>query len=289
MILDDWFISLAHLVTKERVLNFIIALIMLFGGIFISGRSRMAVQRLPQLDNQQKVLMTKLTYYVLIGLTIAATMSQLGFDLKVILGAAGILTVAVGFAAQTSASNLISGIFLMVERPFLVGDVINVAGTTGEVISVDLLSSKIRTFANLMVRIPNETLVKSNIVNYSYFPVRRVDFTIGVGYNSDITRVEQVLRSAAMAHPLCLEDPKPIYIFSGFGDSAMNIQFQVFTLTANMTQLQNELYRDIKVAFDRNQIDIPFPTRILVQASQPNALHGGQNDRGNDADTQGHV
>jgi small-conductance mechanosensitive channel len=174
------------------------------------------------------------------------------------------LTVAVGFAAQTSASNLISGVFLMVERPFTVGDVIGVGELNGEVMSVDLLSSKIRLFNNLMVRIPNEKLVKSDIVNYSYFPVRRVDFKMGVSYDTDPRFVEQVLRRVATNHPLCLEDPRPVFVFSGFGDSAMNLQFQVWTLRANMGTLQNDLYRDIKLAFDANGIEIPYPTTTAI-------------------------
>ncbi|MFN9975907.1 MAG: mechanosensitive ion channel family protein, partial [Phycisphaerae bacterium] len=112
-------------------------------------------------------------------------LDSLGFDLKVLLGAAGILTVAVGFAAQTSASNLISGLFLMFERPFVVGNSIVIGDLRGEVVAIDMLSTKIRTFTNMMVRIPNETLVKSNIVNLSYFPIRRVDLEVGVAYSSD--------------------------------------------------------------------------------------------------------
>ena len=264
MILDDWFNSLLKYVTRAHLINFFVAFLLLFGGFFIASRARNAIERLPQLDVQQRLLLTKFTYYGLLALTIAAFLSQLGFDLKVILGAAGILTVAVGFAAQTSASNLISGIFLMAERPFTVGDVIGVGDLNGEVMSVDLLSSKVRLFNNLMVRIPNEKLVKSDIVNYSYFPIRRVDFKMGVSYDTDPRFVEQVLRRCASNHPLCLEDPKPVFIFSGFGDSAMNLQFQVWTLRANMSTLQNDLYRDIKLAFDANGIEIPYPTQTAM-------------------------
>ncbi len=266
MILDDWFYSAIKLVTKQHVINVTIAIVILVVGVFLAGRARALVNRLPQLDIPQRQLLMKIAYYGLLGLTFAATLTQLGFELKVILGAAGILTVAVGFAAQTSASNLISGVFLMVERPFVIGDVIGVGDIRGEVMSIDLLSSKIRTFNNLMIRVPNEKLVKSDIINYSYFPVRRLDLNIGVSYNSNITQVEGLLRQVATSHPLCLEDPKPIFIFTGFGDSSMNIQFQVWTLTANSIPLQNDLYRDIKNAFDRNKIEIPFPTRTMIAA-----------------------
>jgi small-conductance mechanosensitive channel len=264
MILGDWFGEASQVITQKHIANATIALIIISVGTFLAARARDAVGRIPQLDIQQKVLLTRMTYYGLLSLALAAGLSQIGFDLKVLLGAAGVLTVAIGFAAQTSGSNLISGIFLMVERPFTVGDVIAIGDIRGEVMSVDMLSSRIRTFSNLMVRIPNETLVKSNITNYSYFPIRRLDFNVGVSYNSDVTQVEAILMSVAEANPLCLDEPQPIFIFSGFGDSAMNIQFQVWTVSKNMARLQNEMYREIKCAFDKAGIEIPFPTRALL-------------------------
>ena len=261
-----FFDELGDVITGQHLWNAFSALIILIVGLFVANRARAAVDRLTQLDSQQRLLLRKITYYGLVLAVAVAALSQLGVDIKVVVGAAGVLTVAVGFAAQTSTSNLISGIFLMIEKPFTVGDVISIGETRGEVMSIDLLSSKIRTFTNLMVRVPNETLVKSNIFNYSYFPVRRLDFNLIVAYSSDLNLVERVLREAARAHPLCLEDPQPIFLFNGFNDATLSIQFQVWTLSGNMVTLQNELYRDIKGLFDRNGVIIPHPTRALVQA-----------------------
>jgi small-conductance mechanosensitive channel len=269
LILEKWYRNLIGLFSAEFLMNLVNAVLIMVIGLFLARRIRAALENLSQLEQQQRVLLTKLSYYTIVVVAIAASLSQLGIDLRVILGAAGILTVAVGFAAQTSASNLISGLFLMVERPFIVGDFISVGDVRGEVLSIDLLSSKIRTFNNLMVRIPNEKLVKSDITNFSYFPIRRVDFNIGVAYDSNLVAVENALRRVATAHPLCLEDPQPVFVFSGFGDSSMNVQFQVWTLRANLVKLQNELYRDIKTEFDRAGISIPFPTRTLITAGAP--------------------
>jgi small-conductance mechanosensitive channel len=269
VIFEKWYQSLTGLMTAQSLMNLLNAFIIIAVGIFVARKVRAGFGKLTQIDTQQRLLVTKVSYYGIITVAVAASLSQLGIDLRVILGAAGILTVAVGFAAQTSASNLISGIFLMIERPFVVGDVISIGDVRGEVLSIDLLSSKIRTFNNLMVRIPNEKLVKSDITNFSYFPIRRVDFNIGIAYDSNLTVVENALRKVATAHPLCLEDPKPVFMFTGFGDSSMNIQFQVWTLSANLLKLQNELYRDIKIEFDQAGIAIPFPTRTLITAGPP--------------------
>ncbi|RXM22074.1 mechanosensitive ion channel, partial [Citrobacter sp. AAK_AS5] len=90
-------------------------------------------------------------------------------------------------------SNLISGLFLVMERPFVVGDVITVDDVTGEVLTIDMLSTKLRTFDNLYVRMPNETIIKSRVTNLTHFPIRRIDLRLGVAYREDLARVRAVL------------------------------------------------------------------------------------------------
>jgi small-conductance mechanosensitive channel len=259
----DWNHFAHTYVTEEKIVNLLWAIVILALGVAISRRVDSVMNRFKQLDVAQRVMFTKFARYGVVTLAIAMALAQLGFDLRVLLGAAGILTVAIGFASQTSASNLISGIFLMVEKPFVIGDVVDVGGTKGEVLAIDLLSCKVRTFSNLMVRIPNETMVKSNITNMSYFPIRRFDISVGVGYSTDLRRVRDLLFEAAHEHPLCLTEPEPVFSFAGFGDSSMNVLFQVWTLRENFTHVQTDLYIDIKERFDKAGIDIPFPIRTL--------------------------
>lgn len=268
----DW----AHLartyITEEKIANLVWTVLILVIGIGLSRRLDMLMNRFKQLDLAQRVMFTKFARYAVVTLTIAMAMAQLGFDLRVLLGAAGILTVAIGFASQTSASNLISGIFLMIEKPFVIGDTVDVGGTRGVVLAIDLLSCKVRTFNNLMVRIPNETMVKSNITNMSYFPIRRFDISVGVGYSCDLRRVRDLLFEAAHEHPLCLAEPEPVFSFAAFGDSSMNVLFQVWTLRDNVTTVQTDLYIAIKERFDKAGIDIPFPIRTLqIEGGWPGA------------------
>src|SRR5688572_20435659 len=128
------------LLFDERVGAFMRALVVLVLGYTLAkvtsaGLARALARRA---TGQQVMLARRISYWVLLGLTLVSSLHHLGFDLSVLVGAAGILTVAVGFASQTSASNLISGLFLIAERPFVVGDVITVGGRTGEVVSIDL-------------------------------------------------------------------------------------------------------------------------------------------------------
>lgn len=224
-----------------------------------------------RLGKQESMLARRFVFYGLVGLTIAAALNELGFNLSVLLGAAGILTVAIGFASQTSASNLISGLFLIAERPFVVGDVISIEGQSGEVLSIDLLSVKLRTFDNLYVRVPNESIIKTRVTNLTHFPIRRADLQIGVAYKENLPRVREVLMRVADANPLCLDEPAPLFIFTGYGDSALTMQFSVWGKRENFLELRNNMYLDIKTAFDGEGIEIPFPHRSIYtgEASKP--------------------
>lgn len=216
-------------------------------------------------------LARRLAYYGVLGLFVASALRELGFSLAVLMGAAGVLTVAIGFASQTSASNLISGLFLIGEKPFAVGDIIRIGNTTGEVLSIDALSVKLRTFDNLFVRIPNETLIKSEVTTLTRFPIRRLDLALGVAYKEDIERVRVVLLDLAEKNALCLDEPSPLFIFLGFGDSALDIQFSVWAKRENFLALRNSITAEIKRAFDAAGIEIPFPHRSLYagEATKP--------------------
>jgi len=238
------------------------AVLILAAGLVASRVVRRRL-RLGRLDPQHRLIVVRLTSYALLGVSVAWALQELGVKLGVLLGAAGVLTVAAGFAAQTSASNLISGLFLMVEQPFRIGDVITLAETTGVVVSIDLLSVRLRTFDNLLVRIPNEAVLKSNVTNLTHYPVRRIDLQIGVAYKESLAHVREVLFRVADANPLCLEEPKPIVIMRGFGDSSVDLQFSVWATQQNFLELRNTMYEGIKGAFDAEGIEIPFPHRTL--------------------------
>jgi len=228
--------------------------------ILAAAAARMLKKRL---SGQSLMLVSKAITYSITGIVALMVMRELGFKLTTLLGAAGIAGVAIGFAAQTSLSNLISGAFLIWERAFEVGDVLKIGETVGAVHSIDLLSVKIRKFDNLFVRIPNETLVKTEFTNITRFPIRRLDLNIGVAYKEDIDRVMKVLLDVADKNPYCLDEPEPVLIFQGFGDSALEMLFGVWFEKADFVAVRNSLHKDIKARFDAEGIEIPFPHRTL--------------------------
>lgn len=256
---------LVDLLSAPSVLGTLRALMVLVGGLIVARLVARTAERAARerLGLHHALLLRRVLFYGIAGVFVASAVHQLGVDLSIVFGAAGVLTVAIGFASQTAASNFVSGLFLVVENPFGVGDLIRVDDTTGEVLSIDWLSVKLRTFDNLLVRIPNETLVKSKLTNLNRFPIRRADLRIGVAYKEDLARVQEVLLDLADRDPLSLEEPAPLIILLGFGESSVDIQLSVWAARENFLALRNGLYEEIKTTFDRLGIEIPFPHRTL--------------------------
>jgi small-conductance mechanosensitive channel len=269
----DWQ-ALKHIMTATRTLALMRAFVVVSMALLMAPLLRRAVTRVMggRWAPQQVMLGRRVVTYVILGVGATTALRELGFELSVLLGAAGVVTVALGFASQTSVSNLISGLFLIGEQPFVIGDTIQVAQVSGEVLAIDLLSVKLRTFDNLYVRIPNETMLKSVVTNLSRFPIRRLDMEIGVAYKEDIARVQRVLFEVADKNPLGLDDPKPLFIFLGYGDSALRMQFSVWGKRDTFVDLKNSIYGDIKVAFDQHGIELPFPHQTVVGGREPVAI-----------------
>jgi small-conductance mechanosensitive channel len=263
--MSDWLAAIDGPLVKSIVE----ALIYFSVGLVLARMTSRAVRQWSKnrFDTHQQLLMARIATYLVLLVFVVMALNAIGFNLGVLIGAAGILSVAIGFASQTSASNIISGLFLVAERPFSVGDLIRVGTTTGEVLSIDLLSVKLRTFDNLFVRIPNETLIKSEVTTMTRFPIRRIDLAIGVAYKEDIKKVRKVLERVAQANPLCLDEPKPIFVFLGFGESSLDMQFSVWVKREKFIDLKNSIHEEIKEAFDAEGIEIPFPHRSLYTGS----------------------
>ncbi|NBB77835.1 MAG: mechanosensitive ion channel [Verrucomicrobia bacterium] len=219
-----------------------------------------------------RLLAQKALLYVGIVLVICTVLIHLQVNLTAVLGAAGIVTVAVGFAAQTSLSNLISGLFLLSERPFQVGDLIVVGTTRGVVLSIDLLSVKLRTLDNLFVRMPNETLIKAEVTTVTRFPIRRMDINVGVAYKEDVAKVARVLREVVDANPNGLIEPEPLILFKDFGSSSLDFLVGVWFEKTKFLVLKNSIMRDIKERFDAEGIEIAFPHLTVYAGSESPAF-----------------
>jgi small-conductance mechanosensitive channel len=257
-----WF---SDAVTPAQLIAGARAAVVLVVGWMIAGFVGKRI-RLPKLTPQQNMLLQRVVRWGLLLVAVAAALNELGFSLAPLLGAAGVLTVALGFASQTSVSNLISGLFLIGEQPFKVGDVIKVDGITGIVMSIDVMAVRVRTFDNLLVRIPNEKVLKANLTNFTAFEIRRHDLNVGVPHAADLERVREVLLRVAREHPLVLAEPEPLVIVKGFESSSTELLFCCWAQIPDFLAVKNEMHERVKRAFDEADLAIAVP-RVEVSGS----------------------
>ena len=205
------------------------------------------------------MIINKTIFYTGIAVIAVMILNRMGISVAAIIGAAGIVGVALGFASQTSVSNIISGLFLISEKSFEIGDLISVGNSTGVVISIDLLSVKLRTLNNQYMRIPNELIIKSELTNITRYPIRRIDITVSVAYKEDLERVKDILLEIALNNPYCLDEPEPLFFIKEFGNSGIDILYGVWCVKSDYLALKNSIMIDIKKRFDTDGIEIPFP------------------------------
>ncbi len=212
---------------------------------------------------QRQMIARKVIGYTGFFLVLMGVLSELGLKLTALLGAAGIVGIAVGFASQTSVSNIISGLFLISEKPFGVGDVIRIGTTTGIIQSIDLLSIKIRTFDNLFVRIPNEKILTSEVTNITRFPIRRMDIVFQVDYEQDLNKVHDLLARIARDNPWSLDEPAPVIIFSDFKESGIEVLLGLWFAKSDFMDLKNSIMKDISSSFATAGVRFAHPNRLV--------------------------
>ncbi len=219
-----------------------------------------AIRKVPEakLPAQRTAIIIRFLKYIFYVSVVLYILGMFGINLKAIWGAAGIAGVAIGFAAQTSVSNLISGLFVLTEGSIHVGDTIIVGDVTGIVDEVKLLSIRVHTYDNQMVRIPNSTIINSNLMNNSYHNKRRLTLKVGVDYSTDMKTALETLKKAPDLCPTVLKDPAPAVWFDGFDASSINLVVAVWFTPVDFLQTKNDLYIAIKQVLDEAKISIPF-------------------------------
>lgn len=271
-------------INTDRLSEIVVAVVLCFVGFLLARIiSNTFIRTIgARFNAHQRLVWRRGIFYFIFMIFVMASLKEAGFKLSVFLGAAGILTVALGFASQTSASNLISGLFLIGEGSFEIGDTIQITlirGHTieGEVISIDLLSVKLLTMDNVYVRLPNEQLIRAPVHNLSKFPIRRLSITVAINFTEDINKVREVLIELANDYWLVLADPKPRVTVSAFAESSIEILFTLWCKQNNYLQVKDEIHELIQNRFVENQIEIPVP-KIGFVDRPPNQQDGLENE-----------
>ncbi|MGA2762474.1 MAG: mechanosensitive ion channel family protein [Spirochaetia bacterium] len=259
--IGTWLVSLSPDVLS-RGLRIVLTVLI---GLFLVRVLAVVTQRyiMRKSTAQRQMIARKAISYTGFVLVVVAVLGELGVKLTALLGAAGIVGIAVGFASQTSVSNIISGLFLISEKPFTVGDVIRIGTTTGIIQSIDLLSIKIRTFDNLFVRIPNEKILSSEVTNITRFPIRRMDILFQVAYQQDLSLIHDALAEIARVNPWSLDEPQPVIIFNDFKESGIEVLLGLWFSQTDFLDLKNSIMKDVTTKFAEEGIRFASPNRVI--------------------------
>jgi small conductance mechanosensitive channel len=235
--------------------------------IFIIGKwaakiavtiSKSALKKSGQ-DNMLIQFLGNILYTVLLAAVVIAALDQLGVQttsLLAVLAAAGL---AVGLALKDSLANFSSGVMIIIFRPFKDGDYIEAGGTAGTVEHIGIFSTVMRTGDNRKIIVPNSEIFGSTIVNISANPTRRVDLSVGIGYNEDIKKVKQVLLGIMEKDDRIFKDPAASVTLAELADSSINFNVRPWVKSGDYWAVRESLLEAIITTFDEQNISIPYP------------------------------
>ena len=237
------------------------------------------------LDETALPMFNRFVRFIVIAIGVLLAMTHLGLQIAPLLGAAGVAGLALSLAAKDTLSNLIAGVLLIMDRPFQVGDRIELwsapreTGTWGDVIEIGLRATKIRNPDNLVVVVPNNEIMRRDIINYTMSGQDiRLRIPFSCAYESDIDRAKVLLKETAHEVKGVKLEPAPIVIVRGFGPSEVKLQLRVWILEArNRRRIADEITERAMLKFHEAGLEIPYPKReLLIKSGRPDLLPSGE-------------
>lgn len=241
-------------------------LILIVGWIvanWIQRRIRKAGKKSEKLDETLTTIFAKTAKVVIMVVVIIAVLQQFGVQTASLLAVVGAAGLAIGLAWQGTLSDIAAGIMILIMRPFKIGDAVEVAGTSGVIDEIGLVLTKMHTFDNIAMYMPNSDIWGSKIMNYAANDTRRVDMVFGFGYDDNMDQAMQIAREVLEADERVLEDPAPQIAVSELGDSSVNIIVRPWTAKENYWDLKFDITKRIKERYDEEGLSIPYPQRDI--------------------------
>jgi len=229
------------------------------------------------LDDTALPLLNKIIRFVIIGAGVVVALTQLNINITPIIAGGTVAGVAVGLAAKDTLSNLIAGVLLILDRPFHVGDRIEVwsaptnSATWGDVIEIGLRATRIKTTDNIIVVVPNNQIMQRDIINYTASGDDiRLRIAISIAYNANPEKAKEIIRRVALETDGVMSDPAPQVIIRRFGESAVDLQLRVWIGDARRRRtIGDEITDRVKTEFDRAGVEIPYAKRDLYIRAMP--------------------
>lgn len=258
-------VSFSDFLQQDPVIRGLKVLLAIMVGYLVGKFVGRAIDRAlsTRLDGHQVMVFQRFAFYTILALAALTGLNEAGVNLNVLVGAAGVASVAIGFASQTTMSNLVSGIFILLERPFLIGDTIKVGNTTGEVSNMGLFSTILKTPENMMVRIPNEILMKSEITNATRYPLRRLEMIIGFSYDVDISKLRTLCLDCLGGLNFIRKTPAPEVNFKAFSDNSIQVSVGFWVERERATEVFTLLADELKRTLDASGVRMAVPQREL--------------------------
>jgi small-conductance mechanosensitive channel len=205
----------------------------------------------------------KVLYFGILATVFFSNLPLIGIHPSGFLLAGGVAGIVLGFASQSIVGNLVSGFFLMVERPIKIGDQVQINDVSGYVIDIRIISTLIRTYDGLLVRIPNQQVFTTNITNIVGHPVRRFEYIIRIRYSDDANAAIFLIKDLIDKEPFALLNPSPSVFVSDLGDSSVNITVRIWAPVNEWFGIKTRILWDIKQTLEENGIEIPLPHRVV--------------------------
>ncbi len=217
-------------------------------------------------DPELSILLSRSARWSVVTFGTVVALQQVNFDVSGFIAGLGIVGFALSFAFQDIAKNFIAGVLLLVQQPFDIGDGIEVAGVSGAVTDIEIRSTTLRTWDGKQVIIPNADVYAGTITNFSRSPRRRIQLTVGVGYDTNLSAATSLFLAELSAIDGVLADPAPQVVFDAFADSSINctLYFWVDVATISINAATDAAVKRIKTACERESIDLPFPVRTVI-------------------------
>jgi len=227
-----------------------------------SGMVRKQMSTLQRVDKTLAPILASIIRYAGFILTLVVALGQFGVQTTSIIAVLGAAGLAIGLALQGTLSNVASGIMLLLLRPFSVGDWIETNSISGTVREIGLFATQIDTFDNIYITVPNSSIWSATIINNSRHKIRRMDLDIGIGYDSDLNKVEKALMTLTKDKRI-LSDPEPQFLVVDYADSAILVRLRLYAQYEDFFALNWDLKRRLKPLLDSHNIEIPFPQRVV--------------------------
>ena len=218
-----------------------------------------ALDRLTQVEKSLHTFIRSMANILLWFVTLMVVADALGINASSLLALVGVLGLAVSLSVKDSLSNLAGGLTILGTRPFKVGDYVEIGSNSGTIQEIGLVYTSLTTVDNRRILVPNSVVVDAEVTNYTAEPLRRVDLKVTASYDAPVERVKQTIQEVVNAHELVLSDPPPFARLSEYGDSALEYVVRAWCANADYWTVYHDLLEQIKVAFDREGISIPYP------------------------------